>query len=243
MLSYYLLSNSGDRKENEDSVGMALWDDGGIFALADGLGGHGAGALASQFAVEQILRVCPPPPGCNLLPTVLAALQDIHENLLRIQQTNGCQTSMKTTVAVAATLAGQLCIGHVGDSRVYIFGKKKILKRTLDHSVPQMLALAGEISEKNIRHHPDRNRLLRALGNGNDILIPDVTTCATEDVKALLLCSDGFWEYINERHMEIAFRRAVSPQDWLLCMERTILQNGQKYHMDNYSAIGVFLEN
>lgn len=243
MLSYHLLSNAGGRKENEDSVGAQLWTDGGIFALADGLGGHGAGKVASQYVVEQLVHVFQPRHGCDLFALLSSALQEAHRGILQMQQEHRPWADMKTTAAVAAIASDQLCIAYVGDSRVYVFGKKKLVYRTLDHSVPQMLAQAGEIREKDIRHHPDRNRLLRAVGGGDIVLPAQVTVYPITDVKALLLCSDGFWEYIDERHMESALRHAESPREWLIAMERIVCKNGRKYQMDNYSAIGVFVGN
>lgn len=241
MLSYHLLSNTGDREENEDCVGAQLWTDGGIFALADGLGGHGAGEMASQFVVEQLLRICQPRLGCDLSALLSSTLQAAQREILQMQQTHHSQADMKTTVAVAAIASDQLCIAHVGDSRVYVFGKRKLLYRTLDHSVPQMLAQAGEIREKDIRHHPDRNRLLRAMG-GDEMLSVAVSVYPVADAKALLLCSDGFWEHIDERHMQAVLRRANDPREWLTAMERIVRKNGRKYQMDNYSAIGVFFQ-
>lgn len=240
MLSYHLLSNTGDREENEDCVGAQLWTDGGIFALADGLGGHGAGKTASNLVVERFVRICQPRMGCDLSALLSSTLQDVQREIVQLQQTHRSQADMKTTVAVAAIASDQLCIAHVGDSRVYVFGKRKLLYRTLDHSVPQMLAQAGEIREKDIRHHPDRNRLLRAIGGNDAMLSAEVTVHPMADVKALLLCSDGFWEHIDERHMQTALRRADNPREWITAMERIVRKNGRKYQMDNYSAIGVF---
>lgn len=241
MLSYYLISAPGDRKENEDAAGAVAWANGGIFVLADGLGGHGGSALASRCVVERLLRLPPPRQESELSSNLTRALQDAHSALLQLQHAHSLRVGGKSTAAVAVVLSEHLCIGHVGDSRVYIFGKRKLLRRTLDHSVPQILALAGQIREKDIRHHPDRNHLLRALGGGDVPLEIDIFSCTTQEIKALLLCSDGFWELINERQMEAALRRADTPQDWLRHMETIVLRNGRNYSMDNYSAIGIYL--
>ena len=92
--------------------------------------------------------------------------------------------------------------GHVGDSRLYYFKNGRIVKRTLDHSVPQMLVAAGEIDEKEIRHHPDRNRLVRVMGMEWDEPKYQVSEPMPEEPgQAFLLCSDGFWENIEEEQI------------------------------------------
>ena len=148
---------------------------------------------------------------------------------------------MKTTAVV-------LCIDemirwcHVGDSRLYYFKKKKLIQRTLDHSVPQMLVYAGEIKEKEIRNHPDRNRLLRVMGmewTSNSYTLSDPVEKTGE--QAFLLCSDGFWELIVEKEMQKCLKKAKTPEEWLELMKQIILKNGSNRDMDNFSAVAVWL--
>ena len=132
--------------------------------------------------------------------------------------------------------------GHIGDSRLYHFRGNRLAERTLDHSVPQMLVSSGEIKEKEIRHHPDRNRVLRVMGTewaqpkyeiGNAV--------RSKGSHSFLLCSDGFWELIEEKEMKNMLRKASSPEDWLNHMEQAVLENGKEEDMDNYSAIAVWI--
>ena len=149
---------------------------------------------------------------------------------------------MKSTAAAVFLTDKRLSVCHIGDSRVYVFGKKKILYRTLDHSVPQMLASAGEIKEKNIRFHPDRNRLLRALGEESAVVDYDMYSMnLSPNVDGVLLCSDGFWEYVEERDMIRTLYKADSAEKWIFDMEGLVLKNGKDHTKDNYSAIGIML--
>ena len=108
--------------------------------------------------------------------------------------------------------------------------------------MPQMLVNRGDIKEKDIRHHEDRSRLLRVMGTEWDRPKYQVV----EGIKltkrsSFLLCSDGFWELIDEKQMSKTLKKADSPQQWLAAMEEIILANGKGTNMDNYSAIAVFV--
>ena len=131
---------------------------------------------------------------------------------------------------------------HVGDSRIYHFEKAKYVQRSQDHSVPQMLANRGDIKEKDIRHHEDRSRLLRVMGTEWDSpKYQAVDGIKLTNRSSFLLCSDGFWELIDEKQMCKLLKKAADPQDWLGKMEEIVLKNGTGTNMDNYSAIAVFV--
>lgn len=151
---------------------------------------------------------------------------------------------MKTTLVILEIEKERIRWGHIGDSRLYYFVNGRIRERTLDHSVPQMLVSAGEIKEKAIRHHPDRNRLLRVLGTDGDD--EPVNYQESEVVKrtggqAFLLCTDGFWELIEEKKMEAALKKASTPDQWIAAMQEIICKNGRGTNMDNYSAVAVWV--
>jgi serine/threonine protein phosphatase PrpC len=130
----------------------------------------------------------------------------------------------------------------VGDSRLYRFVNRKNVSRTLDHSVPQMLVLTGEIKEKDIRGHEDRNRLTRVMGmewSGPKYELGGGMPLTGNET--YLLCSDGFWEWITEREMERLLKESDDPETWIEKMEAEIVKNGRNAHMDNYSAIAVYV--
>lgn len=149
---------------------------------------------------------------------------------------------MKTTVTCLVLRGETAKFAHIGDSRIYYFEKGKYVMRSQDHSVPQMLVKRGEIAEKDIRRHEDRSLLLRVMGtewDGPKYQVVEGITLTKRS--SFLLCSDGFWELIDEKMMCKTLKKAANPQEWLDSMEKNVLENGKGTNMDNYSAIAVFV--
>lgn len=241
-MRYEIVSKPGEREQNEDYANVAQRGDDYCFVLADGLGGHGGGDEASRLVSEYILE------DFKVRGEVSEAylkrcFEESQNLLLREQERQDRIYEMKTTLVVF--LAGERLLhwGHIGDSRLYAYRNRKLKQRTFDHSVPQMLVAAGEIKEEQIRGHADRNRLLRVMGTEWESPRYQLAKSWERAGKqAFLLCSDGFWEWIDEKTMQRSLRKAKSPTEWLEQMEREALKNGTGKGMDNYSAITVFLE-
>ena len=240
MVSYSSLSRIGDRRVNEDAVGALSKGDRYLFVVADGLGGHGQGAAASSYVVSRLLRAFEEAETTDAPRFFTQALPLVQRELTAMQAAGGCPGGMRSTVVAAAVWDGLVTVAHVGDSRCYLLGPWGVRQRTLDHSVPQMLALAGEIREQDIPCHPSRSKLLHALGDGDENPRIELLE-ARRGTKALLLCSDGFWEHIGSRDIAAARRRSKTPQEWLKQMEETVKAAGAGRSMDNYSALGAFL--
>lgn len=235
-ITYGMLTNKGERAANEDFLDVSITPERLAFILCDGLGGHGNGDIASRFVTEQVKAAL------EQKKTVEESIQHAQDALLEKQIAEHAGNSMKTTVTCLALAGDQARFAHVGDSRVYYFEKTKYMLRSQDHSVPQMLVNRGDIKEKDIRHHEDRSRLLRVMGTEWDRPKYQVV----EGIKltkrsSFLLCSDGFWELIDEKQMSKTLKKADSPQQWLAAMEEIVLANGRGTNMDNYSAIAVFV--
>lgn len=241
MVRFAMLSKEGSRDNNEDSIGMYQDGECFCFILADGLGGHGKGEVASRIAVESVIgQFATGERTETFLDTAFCAAQ---EAIVEKQEEDHTCRDMKTTLVVLDVGGDQVQWAHIGDSRLYYFQDKKLRARTLDHSVPQMLVAVGEIREKDIRHHPDRNRLLRVLGVEMDEMNHQVAEPVPRKMGgAFLLCSDGFWELIEEKKMEAALRRASGPEEWLDAMEEIVQKNGRGTDMDNYSAVAAWIE-
>ena len=240
-LSYAVFTDCGGRDVNEDSVGVFSKEPENCFILCDGLGGHGMGDVASSLAVSvfgNLFEKTDDP--SDFLAQSFMASQDL---LLTEQKVKGAKHKMKTTAVALVNDNKKAYIGYIGDSRLYVFRKNKVKFRTQDHSVPQMLALTGEIKDSEIRNHPDRNILLRVLGVDwekpqYELLKP----IPLRKCKAFLLCSDGFWELIDENEMCDLLKNADSVEDWLTSMVDVVRANGIGCNMDNYSAIAVWCE-
>jgi serine/threonine protein phosphatase PrpC len=249
-ISYSSISEVGSRQNNEDCIAIlsgASQDS--LFALADGLGGHGCGEVASQMAVQAALKTFEANAGRDdsmKQPGDLLAecFQNSQDAIMLEQQLNNISGEMKTTlVLLQISASGKLAQwGHIGDSRLYWFSNGKLSQRTLDHSVPQMLVVSGEIREKDIRRHEDRNRLLRVMGmewHSPKYQIANAVSLSGND--SFLLCTDGFWEYINERQMQRYLRAAKTPEDWLNAMLKKAEKSARGSTRDNFSAITVFV--
>lgn len=241
MVTYKIISRSGSRPVNEDSTGMHQMGDRYGFFLADGLGGHGKGDIASRTAIEQaILQFEQGECSEETLRNIFEAGQ---AGILEQQRISGNTQGMKTTMTALLIGREKILWGHIGDSRIYYFQNNKLIGRTMDHSVPQMLAAAGEIKEKEIRHHPDRNRLLRVMGVKEEVLRYQLAEPADRKGRqAFLLCSDGFWELIDEKEMTVLLKKAKTVEQWVDEMEILVQRHGYGTNMDNYSAVAVWVE-
>mgnify|MGYP004507069163 CR=1 FL=1 len=235
-ISYGCLTNKGERSVNEDYIGVAITKQVVSFILCDGLGGHGNGDVASKFVVEQMkhsLEEC---------RSIEESIMISQKALLKKQLDENAGNTMKTTLTCLSITDNNARFGHVGDSRIYYFEKAKYKLRSQDHSIPQMLVNRGDIREKDIRHHEDRSRLLRVMGTEwNEPKYQMVDHIPLTKNSSFLLCSDGFWELIDEKNMCKTLKKASDPDDWLKSMEEIIWKNGRGSNMDNYSAIAIFV--
>ncbi|MCC8082328.1 MAG: protein phosphatase 2C domain-containing protein [Lachnospiraceae bacterium] len=230
-----VLTERGGRKVNEDSVLARSFPNGQVVVLGDGLGSNGGGSLASFTAVTEVVS-CFEGGGCSDAAGIAETFSRANEAVQNCQ-TEDCR--MMTTL-VALFFQGESAVwAHAGDSRLYHFREARLAERTIDHSVSQMAVALGEITEDQIRFHPDRSRILRALGS--DSFEPDIAepVSLASGYHAFLLCSDGFWEYVLETEMEQTLSEAANPDQWLTQME-DILKNRAPADQDNYTAAAVF---
>jgi serine/threonine protein phosphatase PrpC len=232
------LSAPGGRVDNEDSVGYRVSKGSGCWALADGLGGHRGGEVASRLAVEAVLSsfdenhaICEEALNAHLLRANRAVLerQSVEPELAH----------MRTTMVALIASSSAAMWAHAGDSRLYWFRDGKINEQTLDDSVPQRLVSAGEITADQVRFHEDRSRLLNSLGAREQTSTSHREMPGAPQVNdAFLLTSDGFWECVTEPEMEDDFRAARSAKAWIGKMEARVKKCASADH-DNYSAIAV----
>jgi serine/threonine protein phosphatase PrpC len=241
VILYKSVSNIGSRDANEDAVLCIEERDRYCFAVADGLGGHGKGDIASQKAVDIFKREFYSIHETNTA-FLRTAFLNAQNELITLQQAGGLKHEMKTTAVCVSVINDKCQWAHIGDSRLYLFKKNRIEMRTSDHSVPQMLVLSGEIKEKHISRHPDRNRLLRVLGANWEPPRYDLSDeILLYDYQAFLLCSDGFWEHINPRKMCKFLKKCETADEWLSLMTTEVSKNGTGMNMDNYSAIAAII--
>lgn len=240
-MDWATITYPGTREVNEDSVGAAEAPNGWCFIAADGLGGHGMGDIASQLAVEAFRKTFTESEE-PIRERLTAAFLQAQNDILREQNKVHAQMQMKTTATALVLTEDKFLWGHIGDTRLYAFARNRVKKRTLDHSIPQMLVHMREIKENEIRNHPDRNKLLRVLGVSGEIPRFELSEEGNRNkYQAFLICTDGFWELILEEEMEQCLKNAASAQEWLDQMAEIVRQRGEGTEMDNFSAVGVLV--
>jgi serine/threonine protein phosphatase PrpC len=192
----------GGRKEQQDRLGAFSAQDGlcWLLVVADGMGGHQGGSLASQTLIEVAEHSWKSTNGHPDDPEQF--LEDLCQEANREIHQKGIQQDLDPhTTVVAVLISGARAFWvHVGDSRFYLFRNQTLLERTKDHSLLQILVDAGEVDEKDMGSHPDQNKLLRSIGENT----PARTRHGKADLQPedrMLLCSDGFWEKISVDEM------------------------------------------
>lgn len=244
MIEYATVSEIGEKEHNEDAVRVfmntALKTY--AFVVADGLGGHGNGDIASNYVADCVGAMVENTSNISgvFLDDCFITAQEM---LMEEKEIQGLE-SIKTTMVMLVITDNIAQWGHVGDSRLYHFRDGKLLSRTLDHSVPQLLALSGQIKEREIRHHPDRNMLLRAMGVEWDVPGYEIAQRNFRVIKgdSFLLCSDGFWEWIDEKTIGKILKKNLPAYDALREMTKEVKSNGMGKGMDNFSATLVMIK-
>ena len=240
-LEISVLSKPGGRASNEDAYGF--WAGAGVCfcVLCDGAGGQGGGDVASKLAVSTTLAWFQDSPECSGA-AIEAALGSANRAIMKQQGTESRLANMRATAVVLAVDATQrhAAWGHLGDSRLYCFRDRRVVAQTKDHSVVQNMVDAGYLKAEELRTADQRSCLFAALGqkeNFEPTVAQSAFPLAAGD--AFLLCTDGFWEYIDEPAMERALGAAVSAEHWLRSMEEQVVAQGGA-GQDNYSALAVW---
>ena len=232
-------TSNGGRPVNEDYLLVTQKGDRFLAAVADGLGGHGMGDVASKLACETAEK-CFSDSETNdgLTEEIYRRCQ---EALIARQKELKVNGKMRTTFNLLLADGSSVCVSHIGDSRTYYFKDKALVSRTLDHSVPQMLASAGQIAESEIRFHEDRNRLLKVLGVEERKPTFDAENISLCGNQQFLLCSDGFWELISEEQILLCLDEAEEPRLWLDNMVELVTRNSRGRSTDNITAVALWI--
>ena len=190
-LSYGAVSDVGRvRRDNQDSGYAGPW----LLAVCDGVGGAARGDVASSTAIGQLRRLDQPPPNGgapeDLLARIAGAIHRAHDRLVELVDEDPALNGTSTTATLLAFDGTRVGVGHVGDSRAYLFRDRTIRQITLDHTFVQTLIDEGRITEDEARVHPHRNLILRAIDAVSDSE-PDLFVLEVQPGDRLLVCSDG----------------------------------------------------
>lgn len=239
-----------ERDHNEDALFVLIGNssgheaipDFGLFVVADGMGGHRSGEVASAISVntvahrltqDTVLRLFDPN-GRDRLPALHELLQSALEeaNQSVVQQVPGGGT----TLTAAVLLGEQLTVGHVGDSRAYIITRDTTEVITRDHSLVERLRELGQLTQAEAEEHPQRNVLYRAIGQGENLEV-DVFTLPIPREGYVLLCSDGLWGEVGDEEIS---RIVLDIEDPQLACEELVRAANAAGGPDNITAVLVY---
>lgn len=260
IFSSAMASNAGGRASNQDAMRMAESGACRCWVIADGLGGHSDGATAANLACDAFIAgfihfaECSPEAMLTYIGMANRAIRDAQQAAdAAIRSASppmtGLPPAMASTIAALVATDEAFVSGHCGDSRLYHMHEGAIRFQTRDHSMVQAMVDAGDLPPRKMATHPDRNRLLRCLGE-QDLPQAETTACsiALASGDAFLLVTDGFWEHVTAREMEAEFAKAATPDAWLngmaIRLRRRVFATKHSdadpspVH-DNYSAIAV----
>ena len=217
------ISDAGERSANQDAIGRTRHAGLHLFTVADGTGGHHGGEVAARIVVDSVIDGFSDAPAFDA--TVLRGwLANASAAVARGQRAAADQKDMSATAAVllvevaADAHAARALWAHLGDTRIYLFRDARVLALSKDHSLTQQLIDAGYVPADQLRVHAQRNILLAAVGAEGDTA-PDISDShALHAGDALLVCSDGLWEWVREAQMEAALAASSNSAAWLAAL-------------------------
>ncbi|MBR1731145.1 MAG: serine/threonine-protein phosphatase [Ruminococcus sp.] len=233
----FVFSYIGGRSSNEDYAQIKKSDNNTLFAVADGLGGHQHGGLASKRAVETLSEAFPTEFDGEAKDWLERTLEEAQSKVLAVE--DDMNSTIRTTI-VALVLSGEKAAwAHIGDSRLYYIHDNEIASVTEDHSVAYKKFKAGEITYDEIASDEDQSRLLRALGS--DRHSPVLDECTLSEGDGFMLCSDGMWEYIYNEEILVDYLKSESAEEWGELMLMRVMERLPE-DCDNLSLITVIIQ-
>ncbi len=193
------------RENNEDYV----YAKENILIVADGMGGHNAGEVASKTAVDTAVPILKAP-GKDYKEKIESAIASANAKVFSMA--TGEQAGMGTTMDICIYSEGKLYIGHVGDSRVYVIKGGKAKKITSDHSYVEMLIEKGELSKEEAENYPMKHMITRAIGVGESVE-PDYLEVEITENDKILLCTDGLTNMLSDEFIAKIITEENNPDE------------------------------
>lgn len=227
------------RENNQDSMFVSKNKDFPLFIIADGMGGHNSGEVASSMAVdlvkenlifhkEKLVN------DKNIKNLLESAILDANKKIYNKSKENEIYNKMGTTVILAYINKSKIYLAHVGDSRAYIVGEG-IEQITEDHSLVNELVKNGSITKEEALHHPQKNMITRAVGTSDSLDI-DIYVLPYKKEDILVLCSDGLSNMVVEEELLNTFK---GEDDMCIAVDKLVLKAKENGGKDNISVIAV----
>lgn len=236
--SVYQVSRKGGREKNEDRMGYCYTRDAGLFALADGMGGHPEGEVASQLALQTLSAMFQRearPKLAEPLRFLQEAIVAGHHQLLRYATERALMDTPRTTVVACLIQDNAAYWAHCGDSRLYLVRGEKLVARTRDHSYSELQETLSHVVP--IGDRVNRNVLFTCLGSPGKPVIDTAGPLLVHPGDRVMLCSDGLWGSLSDQVItEIMVRNGISDAVPEL-VERALREAGEK--SDNVTVLAV----
>ena len=188
------------RSQNEDAYG--IFPDLSLYIIADGLGGHAGGEVASKMAVDIIISeiASASPATADMQSIIEWAIQAANAGILLKAEKDHKLQGMGTTVVVVAIRTDKAIVAHVGDSRAYLIRDNIITQITRDHTVVEEYVRIGLLTDKDAMYHPSRHMLARAVGT-EGVAVADIESVSLQTGDTLLLCTDGLTNMLPDKEI------------------------------------------
>jgi protein phosphatase len=227
------------RSGNEDN--FLMWPDEGVFIVADGMGGHAAGEVASEMAVRiigQELKGAAGRPDEEVASVIRDAIREANNAIFQRTLTEVDKRGMGTTATSMLINGLHYLIGQVGDSRAYLYRDGRLVQLTKDHSYVQEQVDAGFLTPEQARTHPYSNVITRCVG-ANAEVVPDVYLGTLRAGDVYLLASDGLTGMLEDGDLQHALERHPEPND---VVEALIQEANRRGGLDNITVIIVRID-
>lgn len=229
MKSFYLTDSGKVRSHNEDSVIITKNEAGNyLMAVADGMGGHSAGEVASSITITHLSKIFNEQ-FCNMekaqaVDWLRAMATEINDMIFDYADNHPESKGMGTTLVCAIITEDYILMGNIGDSSGFVIKDEKIHKVTYDHTLVNLLLRAGELTTEEAKEHPKKNVLMKALGANNPIDI-DIFDCDM-DISSILLCSDGLTSMLDAEQIQKVLDSELSIEDKVIKLIRKANNRG-----------------
>jgi len=223
MKTFYLTDTGKVRSHNEDSVIITKNPAGDyLMAVADGMGGHSAGEVASSLTITHLSK-CFNESFCSMekskaVEWLREMATEINDLIFKYAKDHPESKGMGTTLVCAIVTNDYVLMGNIGDSSGFVVKEEQIHKVTYDHTLVNLLLKAGELSPEEAKDHPKKNVLMKALGANNPIDI-DIFDCDM-DIDAILLCSDGLTSMLEKEQIEKVILSELEIEDKVIKLIR-----------------------
>lgn len=236
MQTFSITDTGRTRTANQDYVfcrDSAVGSFPNLFIVADGMGGHNAGDTASRMCVEEVVSQIEKSTKVTPIGIFEQAVASANEKVFEASFSDKALNGMGTTIVASVVLGDTAYIVNVGDSRLYVY-KNTLRQVTVDHSLVEEMVQSGKLHKEDMRTHPNKNIITRALGTNKEVKA-DCFEIEVDEGDVLLLCSDGLSNMLEDEKIEDIIRK--NKDDMKMTGEQLVKEANDAGGKDNISVV------